>query len=241
MLTTPTKKGNAMPSIDKLSAEAVAVSPPPTFAPPSIHVLMAKVAADVGAVSKDRQNEQQKFKFRGIDDLMNALHQHLAEHGVNLLPSFRMLERYDRPTQRGGLMEFVIVEGTFTFTGPIGDSVTVTTIGQASDSADKATNKAMSAALKYALIQTFTVPTRDMDDADRTTTESAPLPTKEELLARIDACCSKLGMPREDLTAKYRERHGGISMEAFENLAPEVLLPFVLSVEAHTEQELAKP
>jgi hypothetical protein len=79
-----------------------------------------------------------------------------------------------------------------------------------------------------------------MEDSDRHSVESAPLPSRAELIERVVKCGSKLGMPIEDLTQKYRDKHGGISMEAFEALDPEVLLPFVLSVEAHTEQELAK-
>jgi predicted RNA-binding protein with PIN domain len=141
-------------------------------------------------------------------------------------------------------MAYVVIQGDFKFICPGADtdwtSVTVTTIGEAADTSDKATNKAMSAALKYALIQTFSVPTKDMDDADRVTVEQAPMPTTEELMARIDKCCSKMGMPREDITEKYRAKHGGISMEAFEQLAPEVLLTFVDSLEQYVAAELAK-
>ena len=42
------------------------------------------------------------------------------------------------------------------------------------DSADKATNKAMSAAYKYAAIQAFCIPTEGDNDADATTHEVAP-------------------------------------------------------------------
>lgn len=41
---------------------------------PTIHQAIAGVMKDVGAVGKDRSNQQQGFKFRGIDDVMNALH-----------------------------------------------------------------------------------------------------------------------------------------------------------------------
>jgi hypothetical protein len=48
-----------------------------------------------------------------------------------------------------------------------GSKVTVGPIpAEGLDSGDKATNKALSAALKYALIQTFSVPTEDMAEAD---------------------------------------------------------------------------
>jgi hypothetical protein len=53
-----------------------------------------------------------------------------------------------------------------------GSKVTVGPIpAEGLDSGDKATNKALSAALKYALIQTFSVPTEDMAEADLETPE----------------------------------------------------------------------
>jgi hypothetical protein len=57
----------------------------------------------------------------------------------------------------------------FHFYGPAGDHVTAVTMGEASDVADKASNKAMSAALKYALIHTFMIPVdaKSLDDGDR--------------------------------------------------------------------------
>lgn len=137
----------------------------------SIHQHLACVAEEIGVVKKDRTNEGQHFQFRGIDDLLNAVHPILAAQGVNILPAYELVERYERITRNGAVMEFAILRGTFTFTGPEGDSVTVATIGQGADTADKACNKAMSAALKYALVQTFTVPTKDMDDSDAATEE----------------------------------------------------------------------
>jgi len=143
----------------------------------TIHQALAAVSADIGAVEKGRHSEHGNFMFRGIDDLMNSLHPILANHGVNILPSYERIERYDRTTRNGGINEVVVLRGRFTFSGPEGDTVEVTTIGQASDVSDKATNKAMSAAMKYALIQTFTIPTHDMEDADATVIENAqPLP-----------------------------------------------------------------
>ena len=60
--------------------------------------------------------------------------------------------------------------------GPDGDSVDVVTLGEGIDTADKASNKAMSAAMKYALIELFSVPTQDVEDGDRTSPEMPPKP-----------------------------------------------------------------
>jgi hypothetical protein len=60
-----------------------------------------------------------------------------------------------------------------------GSNVSTTVIGEAMDSGDKATNKAMSIALKYALLQALLIPTEDEKDPDLKTLE--PLkPSKNE-------------------------------------------------------------
>lgn len=56
---------------------------------------------------------------------------------------------------------------TYNFTAADGSSVASKVVGEAFDFGDKATNKAMSAAHKYLLLQTFLIPTHDIADADQ--------------------------------------------------------------------------
>jgi hypothetical protein len=64
------------------------------------------------------------------------------------------------------------VEAEFDFVAASdGSKHTVKTYGEAMDSGDKATNKAMSAAYKYAAFQAFCIPTEGDNDADATTPE----------------------------------------------------------------------
>lgn len=131
---------------------------------PTIHQLMALVMRDVKNVGKDGFNNHHKYAFRGVDDFIGALAQPLRDHGV-----FMMTEILDfQPSVRGN-MNAVHLRVAFHFYGPAGDKVTATTLGEASDTADKASNKAMSAALKYALMQTFMIPVDagSLDDGDR--------------------------------------------------------------------------
>jgi hypothetical protein len=176
--------------------------------PPRLAVVLPRVAADIRAVGKDQRNETQNYRFRGIDDLLNAVHEPLARHGVSILPT--VVERIadERTTRNGAVMTVVVLTMDFTFVGPAGDTLVVRTIGEAHDTADKATNKAMSAAMKYALILTFTVPTADMDDADRTTAERPAVPPAAESLARIDAAAALLGRDRDGVTRLWRARTG---------------------------------
>lgn len=126
-------------------------------------------------ITKDKRNQQQGYNFRGIDDVYNALSPLLAEHGLCILP--RILSRHcdERQTQKGGTLFYVTVEAEFDFVcAEDGSKHTVRTFGEAMDSGDKATNKAMSAAYKYAAFQAFAIPTEGDNDADAQTHSVQP-------------------------------------------------------------------
>lgn len=139
-------------------------------------VAVANELAQTG-VSKGRKNEQQGYQFRGIDDVLNALSPLLAKHQLVILP--RVLSRtvVERASRNGGVLFFVTVECAFDFVSAADKSThTVITYGEAMDSGDKATNKAMSAAYKYAAVQAFCIPVEGVAlDADLTTHEPEPL------------------------------------------------------------------
>lgn len=125
-------------------------------------------------IAKDRNNQQQGYKFRGIDDVYNALAPVLSKHGLCILPRIINREMIERATKTGNALFYVTVEAEFDFVATEdGSKHTVRTFGEAMDSADKATNKAMSAAYKYAAFQTFCIPTEGDNDADSSTHDVA--------------------------------------------------------------------
>lgn len=132
-------------------------------------------ALAVTGISKDRTCQQgASFKFRGIDDVFNALSPLLAEHGLCILP--RMLARTceERTSGAGKALFYVTVEAEFDLVAAEdGSRHTIRTFGEAMDSGDKATNKAMSAAYKYAALQAFAIPTEGDNDPDATAHEVA--------------------------------------------------------------------
>lgn len=143
----------------------------------SVYKAITKVQAALASVgiSKDRKNTQQGYNFRGIDDVYNVLSPLLAEHGLCILP--RMIARTceERQTAKGGVLFSVTVEAEFDFVcAEDGSMHTVRTFGEAMDSGDKATNKAMSAAYKYAAFQAFAIPTEGDNDADAHTHQVVP-------------------------------------------------------------------
>lgn len=134
-----------------------------------VYAAINKVQADLArdGITKDRRNQQQGYNFRGIDDVYNALSPLLAKHGLCILP--RILDRTceERQTAKGGVIFYVTVRAAFDFVcAEDGSKHVVRTFGEAMDSADKATNKAMSAAYKYAAFQAFAIPTEGDNDAD---------------------------------------------------------------------------
>lgn len=132
---------------------------------------MSEVMKDIGAIGKDQKNTVQGFKFRGIDQFVNALHPALNKHGVFMTPRATQFTQdvkdVTRSNGKAGVDKHVSIMMEYDFWAEDGSKVTVGPIpAEGVDSGDKATNKALSAALKYALIQTFSVPTEDMAEAD---------------------------------------------------------------------------
>jgi hypothetical protein len=131
----------------------------------AINAVQAQLAA-VG-ISKTRINQQQGYQFRGIDEIYNVVSPMLAEAGLCILPRVLSRQQTERATVKGGVLFSVVVEVEFDFvSSKDGSRHTIKTFGEAMDSADKATNKAMSAAYKYAVIQAFAIPTEGDNDAD---------------------------------------------------------------------------
>ena len=146
-------------------------------------------------IAKDRRNSQQGYNFRGIDDIYNTLSGLLSENGLCILPEVLERTQVERITQKGGALFYTTVKVKYTIVSAVDGSQFVTaTYGEAMDSADKSTNKAMSAAYKYMCLQVFCIPTEGDNDADETTPDmikpktSAPKPKKPEL--SIDDRCN---------------------------------------------------
>lgn len=157
-------------------------------------------------ISKSRKNQQQGYQFRGIDDVYNVLSPLLAEHGLCILP--RMLSRIvtERETKSGGVLFYVTVEAEFDFVcAEDGSLHTIKTFGEAMDSGDKATNKAMSAAYKYAAFQAFAIPTEGENDADATTHEVKATPANAAQLKLIGNLCEKLGKDPEKASQHFAQ------------------------------------
>lgn len=125
------------------------------------------IIADIEAIQKTKKEGSViKYAYRGIDEFMNALNPLLAKHCVTITPDILKNDRDVYSNSNGTRMTNVVMHIKYTLTAKDSSSTSGTVIGEAFDSGDKASNKAMSIALKYFIMQVFMVPTEDIDDPD---------------------------------------------------------------------------
>lgn len=161
-----------------------------------VYLAINSVQADLASIgiTKFRENSQQNYMFRGIDDIYNAVSGILAKNKLCIIP--RVVSRVSeaRQSRSGGTLFYVTVEVHYDFVSASdGSSCTAVFYGEAMDSADKATNKAMSAAYKYMMIQTFCIPTEGDNDADARTHEPGPALASHQQVTEINAMLQALG------------------------------------------------
>lgn len=145
---------------------------------------ITNILSEIPVIGKEKENLQQKFKYRGIDDVMNALQPLLAKYKVFIVPEILEQIREERTTKNGSNLIYSICKIKYKFYAEDGSFVEAVTIGEGMDSGDKSTNKAMAIAMKYALFQVFCIPTDDLKDPDAETPEcSKPLTPKDEKIS----------------------------------------------------------
>jgi len=191
-----------------------------------VYKAINNVQADLSVlgITKDRRNMQGSgYNFRGIDDVYNTIAPLLAKHGLCILPRVLSRECVERVSQKGGALFYVTVDAEFDFvSAEDGSKHIVKTFGEAMDSGDKATNKAMSAAYKYACFQAFSIPTESDNDADAHTHTPAPKvsatktdlvpPTRMAVVADVAAAIDER-MSANDLIGAFEEYLGVTDVE----------------------------
>lgn len=141
---------------------------------PAIYAAMSAIQKDLSeqGISKDRKNTMQNYSFRGIDDVYQHLSPLMAKHGVVLQHVVVDQNKSSFTNAKQTLMFHTVVTVEYTYYAVSdGSSMTTKCIGEAMDSSDKSTNKAISAAFKYNALNTFCIPVKGMDDADESSPE----------------------------------------------------------------------
>jgi hypothetical protein len=170
-----------------------------------IGVAWAHVMADVLWVGKGT-SPGLNYEFRGIDAVLNTVGPVLRKHGVSVVP-VRVEPTYSQVmTGNNRAMNYCRVTVDYAVLGPTGDvlEVTLQSAGEAFDTGDKATPKAMSVALRTLYLNALAIPTnRPADDPEYTTHELAapPPPTADgyyEEITRPDISLIRLQQIRRE-------------------------------------------
>ena len=185
-----------------------------------IYKKIIEVMADINAIGKDRRNQQQGFQFRGIDDVMNELHSSLAKCGVFVLPKVLEETRTTGKTSRGGDMFYTRLKINFGFYAEDGSHVDAVVIGEAMDTGDKASNKALSIGLKYAMLQVFCIPTEDEKDPDAVSPQPASGTMQQQTQQKKPAAKFDFEPKGGETTPAEKKEIGGLLASKYTNGSP---------------------
>lgn len=173
----------------------------------SIYQSITNIMKEVGHIAKDRKASMGSgggsYNFRGVDDAYAALQLVMAKYGVFTVPEVLEERCEERTNSYGKALFYRILKIRFTFFAGDGSFVQATMIGEGMDSGDKASNKAMSVAHKYALLQVFLIPTVEAKDPENDSHEVEGK-TKEfsKRIEAMKASFAELGVSQDDL--EYR-------------------------------------
>lgn len=197
-----------------------------------IHEALAAIMAEVPAISKDRENKQQGFRYRGIEDVYAAVHPLFVKHGVFSVPTVLSERSEERTTKSGSALIYRILQVKYTFFAKDGSFIESVVIGEGMDSGDKASNKALAVAHKYSVVQILSIPVEESDDPDAASHDvqprnppparpssapaSAPAPGMGAFVALVNTMVPDAEKPewmKRARTCKTPEDFAGISVE----------------------------
>ena len=196
----------------------------------NIYQTVSAVMSELGAIGKDSKNQQQGFMYRGVDAVMNALAPLFSKHKLFVVPEVLNQTREERKNNKGTNLIYSIITMKYTFYAEDGSNVTSVIVGEGMDTGDKATNKAMSIAFKYACFQLFCIPTEETHpDPDKDTNELTPDTGKarsaaHNLSKEIVEIGKRLGYTAKELADRYK-------------LNDKTLIEVLLNVKAELEKE----
>lgn len=133
----------------------------------NIHTAILAVMQEVGYVKKQR-SAGLNYSYAGEAALIGALRPEMVEQGIYVyVHELRNVQRSSYTTAKGAEMQVTTLEAVVRFVHAASETyIDVLSAGEGADSGDKSQNKAMTAAYKYALRQTFCIETGDDPDKD---------------------------------------------------------------------------
>lgn len=200
------------PEVAPTTKRAATKAPP---LPTSIFAIIPKIREDLGAISKDEETlVGTKYKYRGHDQIINAIVPLLNKYGVFTTVEDELLRYEGRAAANSKWNTAAVIRKKVTFWAPDGSSVTSTVVAESTDNGNKAVGQAQTYAERFAYTQTFTIPTGDADPDSNaedapgapepgTTQATATQPTRPAPAATGDAEVESL---KADITTLFKGR-----------------------------------
>lgn len=223
-IATTTPRAVHTPDAD-IPLPAVPLADQPEPLATNVIEALRRVMRDLPAIGKEGTgpSSQGSYKFRGIEQIMRHAVPLFARHGVVFTPH-RVDLRDHTDTLSGGkpaVDERVVV--TYRVYGPGGtdDYIEVQAPGVGRDSTDKGSNKAMTAAYKYALTQTLGV-ADEKDDGDQYGMEADEPPvlaTEAQVELLYDTLCAYLANHDGNYPDEWKAGPLPVRVETLEQIA----------------------
>lgn len=197
-----------------------------------IYSAINSIMGEIGGIAKNKKNQAQGYSFRGIDDVYLAVQPLLSKHKVFTVPRITDSKTEIKEGKNGTVLMYRILTIDYDFiSSEDGSKITATVIGEGMDSGDKASNKAMSVAHKYAILQVFAVPTEEPKDPENDSHEivvtkktvEKEQPNKKvpkETLERLVAAFDLVNVPVPDLESCVGKSLGDFDTDDLEKLRP---------------------
>jgi len=204
-----------------------------------IYQKMADIMSDMGAIEKDRKNIQQGYSFRGIDDVYNFVQPIMAKHRVVMLCTMIEDRSEERPSKSGGVLLYRILKLRYHFMAEDGSMVATEVIGEGMDSGDKASNKALSVGQKYAILQTFLIPTEDLKDPENEDPQPAAKNKPVGQVTKPPVEQKKAEGPATEAQVKEIQEAAGYLMGLIKKTEAEIFATLQLKVKKQFARDIA--
>lgn len=137
-----------------------------TIKPGIIFQQICLIKDEIDVVGKSKQNTQQNYSYRGIEDMVNMISPLLAKHKVFIIPTVLETVRDQIASAKGNALNFTMLKVAYRLYAADSSFIESIVVGEGMDSGDKSSSKAMTAAYKKALEQIFCIPTAEIKDSD---------------------------------------------------------------------------
>lgn len=153
--------------------------------PATLTLAILQVMSEVKSVDKGLTVGAGNSAYKGVSDkdVKQLIQPALVRAGLIIIPvkvePTTKIERWEESTNYGIKQKqqvFTETKVTFELIHESGESRQIIGYGHGIDSQDKSAGKAMTYALKYALLYTFMIPTGQIDDADTDHSDNKPVP-----------------------------------------------------------------